>query len=51
MPWTEPVTVTFPGAQVEIIRGVVTAGQARSMSAWIAEAMAQQLSGQLALDD
>jgi hypothetical protein len=41
--WTEPVTTVLPGHQVEVIRAIVAAGQARSMSAWVAEAVAKQL--------
>jgi hypothetical protein len=43
MPWTEPVTTTLPGHQVEMLRAILAEGQARSMSAWIAEAVAKRL--------
>jgi len=43
MAWTEPVTTVLPGHHVEFIRTIVAEGQARSMSAWIAEAVAKLL--------
>jgi len=43
MAWTEPVTTVLPGHHVEFIRTIVAEGQARSMSAWIAEAVAKRL--------
>jgi Arc/MetJ-type ribon-helix-helix transcriptional regulator len=43
MPWTEAVTTTLPGNQVEVLRAMVAAGRAKSMSAWIAAAVAVQL--------
>jgi len=43
MPWTETVTATLPGTHVEAIRAIVAAGHARSVSAWIATAVAEHL--------
>lgn len=43
MPWTEPVTVTLPGKHAAILKAMVARGQARSVSAWIAAAVAAQL--------
>lgn len=43
MPWTEPITTTLPGNQVEILRTMVATGHAISISAWIAAAVAEQL--------
>lgn len=43
MPWTEPVTVTLPGEQVAIIKARVAKGRTRSVSAWIAAAVGEQL--------
>jgi hypothetical protein len=41
--WTEPATVTLPGEHLAILRELVADGQARSVSAWIADAVAERL--------
>lgn len=40
------MTVTLPGEQVAIIEAMVADGEAKSVSAWIAAAVAERLTAQ-----